>query len=280
MEKPSMGVLYVVATPIGNLEDVSPRAERILRDVSLIAAEDTRHTGAMLRRLGIATPLLSNHGFNERARVERLLEALGAGDVALVSDAGTPAISDPGAILVRSAAEAGFSVIPIPGPSAVTAAVSASGLVDGPFLFVGFLPRATGERTRALSTALKTMFPLVIYESGNRMDTLCDLLRSNVPDREVVVFRELTKLHEQAVRGTALDLPELLAAVVHKGEFVVVVGAGAESGTVDVDQLIRREVDRGRKATDIARELAKVADRPRSEIYERILAISKTDQGA
>jgi 16S rRNA (cytidine1402-2'-O)-methyltransferase len=280
MEKPSMGVLYVVATPIGNLEDVSPRAERILRDVSLIAAEDTRHTGAMLRRLGIATPLLSNHGFNERARVERLLEALCAGDVALVSDAGTPAISDPGAILVRSAAEAGFSVIPIPGPSAVTAAVSASGLVDGPFLFVGFLPRATGERTRALSTALNTRVPLVIYESGNRIDTLCDLLRSNVPDREVVVFRELTKLHEQAVRGTALDLPELLAAVVHKGEFVVVVGAGAEAGTVDVDQLIRREVDRGRKATDIARELAKAVDRPRSEIYERILAISKTDQGA
>jgi 16S rRNA (cytidine1402-2'-O)-methyltransferase len=234
----------------------------------------------MLRRLGIATPLLSNHGFNERARVERLLEALGAGDVALVSDAGTPAISDPGAILVRAAAEAGFSVIPIPGPSAVTAAVSASGLVDGPFLFLGFLPRATGERTRALSTALSTRVPLVIYESGNRIDTLCDLLRSNVPDREVVVFRELTKLHEQAVRGTALDLPELLAAVVHKGEFVVVVGDGTESGTVDVDQLIRREVDRGRKATDIARELAKAVDRPRSEIYERILAISKTDQGA
>ena len=154
-----MGVLYVVATPIGNLEDFSPRARRILSAVSLIAAEDTRHTGSMLKRLGIVTPLLSNHGFNERSRVARLLEALDTGDVALVSDAGTPAVSDPGAILVRAAAEAGFSVIPIPGPAAVTAAVSASGLVDGPFMFLGFLPRRSGERADALSTASKFRNP-------------------------------------------------------------------------------------------------------------------------
>jgi 16S rRNA (cytidine1402-2'-O)-methyltransferase len=280
VEKLAMGVLYIVATPIGNLEDLSPRARRILSDVSLVAAEDTRHTGSMLRRLGIATPLLSNHGFNERSRVERLLDALGAGDVALVSDAGTPAISDPGAILVRSAAAAGFEVIPIPGPSAVTAAVSASGLVDGPFLFVGFLPRAAGDRNKALLSALKTGIPLVIYESGNRIDPLSESLRSAAPSRDIAVFRELTKLHEQAIRSTASELPDLLAAVSHKGEFVVVVGAGTDPASFDLDQLIRCELDLGHKASAIARELAKEIDRPRSEIYHRILALSKLDQGA
>lgn len=275
-----MGVLYVVATPIGNLEDFSPRARRILSAVSLIAAEDTRHTGSMLKRLGIVTPLLSNHGFNERSRVARLLEALDTGDVALVSDAGTPAVSDPGAILVRAAAAAGFSVIPIPGPAAVTAAVSASGLVDGPFMFLGFLPRRSGERADALSTALKLGIPLVIYESGNRIEQLSTLLESYAPGREIVVFRELTKLHEQAIRSTAALLPGLLADATIKGEFVVVVGPGAESEEIDLDQLILRELERGRKGTDIARDLARTANLPRSEVYDRILVLAKIDQGA
>ncbi len=275
-----MGVLYVVATPIGNLEDFSPRARRILSAVSLIAAEDTRHTGSMLKRLGIVTPLLSNHGFNERSRVARLLEALDTGDVALVSDAGTPAVSDPGAILVRAAAAAGFSVIPIPGPAAVTAAVSASGLVDGPFMFLGFLPRRSGERADALSTALKLGIPLVIYESGNRIEQLSTLLESSAPGREIVVFRELTKLHEQAIRSTAALLPGLLADATIKGEFVVVVGPGAESEEIDLDQLILRELERGRKGTDIARDLARTANLTRSEVYDRILVLAKIDQGA
>jgi 16S rRNA (cytidine1402-2'-O)-methyltransferase len=275
-----MGVLYVVATPIGNLEDISPRARRVLCEVSLIAAEDTRHTGSMLKRLGIMTPLLSNHGFNERSRVARLLEALETGDVALVSDAGTPAVSDPGAILVRAAAETGYTVIPIPGPSAVTAAVSASGLVDGPFLFLGFLPRPAGERADALATALKLGVPLIIYESGNRIEQLSTLLESSAPGREIVVFRELTKVHEQAIRGTGALLPGLLAQATLKGEFVVVVGAGAESEEIDLDQLILRELERGRKGTDIARELARKANIPRSEVYDRILVLANVDQGA
>jgi 16S rRNA (cytidine1402-2'-O)-methyltransferase len=275
-----MGVLYVVATPIGNLEDLSPRARRILSEVSLIAAEDTRHTGSMLRRMGIATPLLSNHGFNERARVARLIEALESGDVALVSDAGTPAVSDPGAIVVRAAAEAGFLVVPIPGPSAVTAAVSASGLVDGPFLFLGFLPRSAGGRTKTLETALKSGTPLVIYESGNRVEQLSSLLESFAPDRGVVVFRELTKLHEQAIRGTASELPGLLSDATIKGEFVVVVGPGVEQEEIDLDQLIMRELASGRKGSEIARDLAKKANLPRSDVYNRILALTKADQGA
>lgn len=275
-----MGVLYVVATPIGNLEDLSPRARRILSEVSLIAAEDTRHTGSMLKRLGITTPLLSNHGFNEKARVARLLEALANGDVALVSDAGTPAVSDPGAILVRAASEAGFTITPVPGPSAVTAAVSASGLVDGPFLFVGFLPRATGERANALETSLKSGFPLVIYESGNRIEQLSKLLESAAPGRDVVVFRELTKLHEQAIRGKASDLPVLLSETRIKGEFVVVVGPGMEREEIDLDQLILSELAAGRKGSDIARDLARIANLPRSEVYDRILELAKTDHGA
>ncbi len=275
-----MGVLYVVATPIGNLEDLSPRARRILSEVLLVAAEDTRHTGSMLRRFGISTPLLSNHGFNERSRVARLLDALGNGDVALVSDAGTPAISDPGAILVRAAVDAGFEVIPIPGPSAVTAAVSASGLVDGPFLFLGFLPRASGDRERALSAALKTGIPLVVYESGNRIDQLCQLLVEVAPDRDLAIFRELTKLHEQAIRGRAAAMPAVLAAVPTKGEFVLVVGPGSEIEPVDLDQLIRQQVAQGFRASDIARDLAKQTGQPRSEVYERVLALSGEDQGA
>lgn len=275
-----MGVLYVVATPIGNLEDLSPRARRILGDVSLIAAEDTRHTGAMLKRLAIATPLLSNHGFNERARVARLLEALGEGDVALVSDAGTPAVSDPGAVLVRSAADAGFSVIPIPGPSAVTAAVSASGLVEGPFLFLGFLPRTAGERDRVLEHALGTGVPLVIYESGNRVDQLCALLREACPTRAVALFRELTKIHEETIRGMASEMPGLLASMTHKGEFAVVIGAGSDAEPIDLDELIRRELDQQRKPSDIARALAKTTKLARSDIYDRVLELSKRGQGA
>ena len=146
----------------------------MLAEVSLIAAEDTRHTGMMLKRLGIETPLMSNHDFNERARVEQFLGALQAGDVALVSDSGTPAVSDPGAILVRAAADAGFTVIPVPGPSAVTAAVSASGLVDGPFTFLGFLPRGGNQRRELLSQGIDSGFPLVVYESGPRIEAFVD----------------------------------------------------------------------------------------------------------
>lgn len=275
-----MNTLYVVATPIGNMEDLSPRAVRTLSEVSLIAAEDTRHTGAMLKRLSITTPLLSNHGFNERARVGKLLDALSQGDVALVSDAGTPAISDPGSVLVRAAAEAGYQVIPIPGPSAVTAAVSASGLVDGPFTFVGFLPRPAGERATALRNALASLIPLVIYESGNRVESFATLLAELAPERDIVVFRELTKLHEEAIRATAIELPAKLAAATLKGEFVVVISAGQATQSVDLDALIRERIATGERASTVARDLARETGLPRSEVYERILELAGADQGA
>lgn len=271
-----MGTLYVVATPIGNLEDLSARAIRVLTEVGLIAAEDTRHTGSMLHRLGISTPMLSNHGFNERARVEQFLEALRGGDVALVSDSGTPAISDPGAILVRAAADAGFAVIPIPGPSAVTAAVSASGLVEGPFLFLGFLPRPVGARRAALATALGSRVPMVLYESGNRVESLARLVLELAPNRPVVVFRELTKLHEEAIRSVARELPAKLSAAKLKGEFVIVVGTGAEERAIDLEGEIAARIGRGERATDIARELSRIGNVPRSDVYTRVLSMQQS----
>ena len=275
-----MSVLYVVATPIGNMEDLSPRALRVLGEVSLIAAEDTRRTGAMLNRLGVATPLLSNHGFNERARVKRLLEALAAGDVALVTDAGTPAISDPGAILVRAAAEEGHAVTPIPGPSAVTAAISASGLIDGPFLFLGFLPRPAGERSGSLVAALRLGYPLVIYERGNRVESLVALIADAAPSRFLAIFRELTKLHEQALRAPASEMLGVLGRTTRKGEFVVVVGEGAQETSFDLDRLIQQALEDGERPSDIARELAKETGMSRSDIYARILERANRDQGA
>lgn len=268
-----MGTLYVVATPIGNLEDLSPRARRTLAEVALIAAEDTRHTGAMLKRLGISTPMISYHGFNERARVGQLLEALVSKDVALVSDSGTPAISDPGAILVKAAAEAGFSVEPIPGPSAATAAVSASGLVHGPFMFLGFLPRAGGERSATLARGLDVGVPLILYESGPRIAKLAELLANLAPEREVVVFRELTKVHEEAIRSDAANLPAALAAATPKGEFAIIVGAGETERAIDFGSEITERLERGERPTDIARDLARPTGIPRSELYERILKI-------
>jgi 16S rRNA (cytidine1402-2'-O)-methyltransferase len=269
-----MGTLFVVATPIGNMEDLSPRARRVLADVSLIAAEDTRHTGIMLKRLGIETPMMSNHGFNERARVRHFLEALGKGDVALVSDSGTPAISDPGAILVRAAAESGYRVVPVPGPSALTSAVSASGLVEGAFTFLGFLPRSSGERAATLDSAMSSGLPLVLYESAPRIIRLGKDLAEAVPDRELVIFRELTKVHEEAIRGRASEVPALLAGVTLKGEFVIVVGPGAEQQAVDLDRLISERLVLGGRPSDIARELARQTGTSRSDVYARVLELT------
>ncbi|HEX2280197.1 MAG TPA: 16S rRNA (cytidine(1402)-2'-O)-methyltransferase, partial [Thermomicrobiales bacterium] len=159
-----MGTLYIVATPIGNLNDLSPRAIRVLREVALIAAEDTRHSRRLFTHFDIKTPTVSYHEHNQRSRREFLLEALASGDVALITDAGTPGVSDPGADLVTAALAAGYRVSPIPGASALAAAVSASGLIDGPFLTLGFLPRERGERLRMLARAAAAGFPLVIFE--------------------------------------------------------------------------------------------------------------------
>jgi 16S rRNA (cytidine1402-2'-O)-methyltransferase len=241
------GVLYVVATPIGNLEDFSARAVDTLRKVDLIAAEDTRHTRPLLRHYGVDTPMQSLHEHNERARLEKMLSLLHEGrSLALVSDAGTPLISDPGFPLVREVAAAGFRVVPVPGPSALTSALSAAGLPTDRFLFAGFPPRGRSQRRRWFDDLAQEPATLVFYESGHRiLSSLEDMAASFGSGREAVVARELTKLHETFLRGS---LVQLIAQVAEdenqrKGEFVVLL-AGAEpqddalSLSVAVDDLL------------------------------------------
>ncbi len=265
-----MGTLFVVATPIGNLEDISARALRVLSTVNIIAAEDTRHTKKLLDRFDIQTPMLSYHAFNEQARIQRLLAELASGDVALVSDAGTPAISDPGQILVSAAIAAGFPVSPIPGPSALAAAVSVSGLIAGPFVFAGFLPRTRGDRLKVLGSAASTGFGLVVYEAPGRVaPTLRDLLNV-LGDRRAVVCREITKLHETMLSGTLESLVGELADRNIRGEIVIVVAGGAPvpENEDDAEEVITRLIATGAKLSDIAKDAAASTGRPRSEMYQ------------
>jgi 16S rRNA (cytidine1402-2'-O)-methyltransferase len=225
------GVLYVVATPIGNLEDISLRALRILKEVDLIAAEDTRHTKHLLGHYDIHTPLISYHEHNERTQAAKLVERLRRGEnIALVSDAGTPAISDPGYRLVVEAVGAGVSVVPLPGPSAVASVLSASGLPTDRFVFEGFLPAKGRERERRLELLRDERRTLVFYEAPHRLrDALSDMLRI-LGNREIVVAREVSKLHEEYLRGTVQEAIGKIGAREIKGEITVVVrGASGES---------------------------------------------------
>ncbi len=273
----------MVATPIGNLQDMTPRAVDVLRDVSLIAAEDTRHTGRLLRVFDIMTPMISYHQHNELARVDRLLTALELGDVALVSDAGTPAISDPGAVLVRAVREAGHLVTPIPGASAVMAAASASGLIDGPYLFQGFLPRSGEDRRAALGRILQTNVPVVLFESPNRLAATLAHLVEFLGNRSAVVARELSKLHEEIVGGNLGDLAITFSGRDVKGEVVIVVAeAACESNTSteqsDVRQLAARLVADGLKPSRAARELAKITGMSGAAAYELVRALREKDE--
>lgn len=200
-------MLYVVATPLGNLEDITLRARRVLGEVSVIACEDTRHSRTLLTHLGLNTPLVSYHEHNEAARTQELLQRLQAGeDVALISDAGTPCISDPGYRLVAACAEAGLTVSPIPGPAAVIAALSASGLPTDTFHFVGFLPREGKRRRRALEGLCELPGTLVFYESPHRIVGLLEDAEATLGARRCCVAREITKLHEEMLRGTCGEL--------------------------------------------------------------------------
>lgn len=218
------GTLYLVATPIGNLEDITLRALRTLRECDLVAAEDTRHTGQLLRHFGICKPLLSYFHFNEARRSETLLERLRAGErVVLVTDAGSPGISDPGQRVVRAAIAAGLRVEAVPGPCALVAALTASGLPTDEFHFVGFLPHKSGQRRRHLEQFRSAAGTLVLYESPFRIARLLEELAALFPDRQIVLARELTKKFEEFLRGTASDLLEMTRRRSLKGEFVVLV---------------------------------------------------------
>jgi 16S rRNA (cytidine1402-2'-O)-methyltransferase len=227
-ETRAVGTLYLVATPIGNLEDITLRALRILREVPLIAAEDTRRTRKLLTHFGISTPATSYHQHSPQVRREQLLAALASGDVALVTDAGTPALSDPGQELVRAALAAGYPVVPLPGATAAISALVASGLPTDTFTFLGFLPRKSSERRDTLERFRTAPETLVLYEAPHRLvATLADL-RAVLGDREIVAARELTKLHEEWLRGPISRIEAHYEGEAEpRGEYTLVVAGAA-----------------------------------------------------
>jgi len=228
------GTLHVVATPIGNLEDLSPRARDTLAGSALIACEDTRRTSKLLARFAIEVPMVAVHKFSERERLDGVLALLARGDdVALVSDGGTPAISDPGALLVAAARDAGFSVSPIPGPSAVIALLSASGLPGDRFVFDGFLPSRAGERRNRLRQLAAETRTVVVYETPHRIHETLDDVATLLGDRTIVLGRELTKLHETIVRGTADEVRGRLGDGAVKGEIVIAISGFDPSRAAD-----------------------------------------------
>jgi 16S rRNA (cytidine1402-2'-O)-methyltransferase len=273
------GTLFVVATPIGNLEDASPRAIAVLRAVPLIACEDTRTSRTLLARHGIGARTVALHGHNERAATAGVLRALLAGgDVALISDAGTPALSDPGAHLVAEAHKAGIRVSPVPGPSAAAAAFSAAGFAAAGFLFAGFLPPAGAARRQAIA-ALDSPWPVVLYEAPHRVGATLEALAARFgAAREVVIGRELTKKFEEVVRLPLGEAPAWLAAQPHRGqgEFVLVLAPGAPAAA---DEALAA------KALDVLLELlppsaaakaaARISGAPKAALYRRALDKAK-----
>jgi 16S rRNA (cytidine1402-2'-O)-methyltransferase len=221
-----LATLYVVATPIGNLEDVTLRALRVLGEVGAIAAEDTRVTARLLARHGIRRPLISYRAPVERRGLPRVMAALDDGDVALVSDAGTPTLSDPGQRLVAEALAAGHRVVPVPGPSAITAALAASGLEASEFRFVGFLPRKRGELHRLFEDQCKRSGALVAFESPHRISRSLQVLVEVAPASRVVAGRELTKVHEEFIRGSPQEVLEAVSGR-ERGEFTLVIDLGS-----------------------------------------------------
>jgi 16S rRNA (cytidine1402-2'-O)-methyltransferase len=272
-----MSVLYLVATPIGNLEDLSPRAVRILREVTLIAAEDTRVTGKLLARFNILTRKTSYFDHNKAHKEEEILAALAKGDVALVSDAGTPGINDPGYVLVRAALAAGHQVSPIPGASAPIAALAASGLPTDSFLYLGYLPRKSRERREKLAEVANLPFTLVFLESPHRLLAALADMEKILGNRDIAVARELTKLYEEFFRG------DLRAALSHfennapRGEFTLVVaGKKADSARWTEASLrvaLEAGIAAGESQSALAKRVAKESGWARRDVYKRISLI-------
>jgi 16S rRNA (cytidine1402-2'-O)-methyltransferase len=277
-----MSTLYLVSTPIGNLEDITLRALRVLGEVSLVAAEDTRHSGRLLQHFGIDKPLLSLHEHNEAGRIPALLAALGRSEtVALITDAGTPALSDPGHQLVRAVIEAGHTVTPIPGPSALLAALVPSGLPTDRFLFLGFPPRRPAARAEHLRAVAAEPGALVWFESAQRLPALLqDIAAILGRDRRVVVARELTKLHESFWRGTAAEAAAAFGQP-PLGEIVVLVsGAPAEAAPAAADEVaaaLAALLAGGLAPPEAARLLASLTGLPRRALYR--LATGQAEPG-
>jgi 16S rRNA (cytidine1402-2'-O)-methyltransferase len=274
------GTLYIVATPLGNLGDLSQRAAELLRQVPVVAAEDTRRTRGLLSHLGVSPTVLSFHAHSGSHRADALLEILASGrDVALVSDAGTPAISDPGPELVAQARAAGVSVVPIPGPSAVAVALSASGLSGDRYLFLGFIPRKGRERTRLLTRAVAEEWTTVLFEAPPRLSALLeDLMALAGPNRLAVVARELTKLHEEIRSGTLEELADYYNATPARGELTVVLqGTGAPEPEPDrTDDAVEQATSllaEGLTRREVVRRLTESLGMPRNDAYRLVMEL-------
>jgi 16S rRNA (cytidine1402-2'-O)-methyltransferase len=278
------GVLYVVATPIGNLEDISLRALRILKEVDLIAAEDTRHTRILLDHYEIRTPLVSYHEHNEKTQAPRLAERLAHGeDVALVSDAGTPAISDPGYRLVVEALRIGIRVTPIPGASALASALSASGLPTDRFVFEGFLPSKKSERESRLEALRGERRTVVFYEAPHRLKDALTAMQRILADREIVVGRELSKIHEEFLRGTIDEVIAQLAEREVKGEITIIVHGAPDAEQISQDALageILRLIAEGRGVKQIAEQLGARYRMAKREVYQLALRVKNARESS
>lgn len=274
------GTLYVVATPIGNLEDITYRAVRILGEVDLVAAEDTRHSRKLLAHLGIKKPLVSYHDHNEQQRQEELLKRLQAGeDIALISDAGTPCIADPGYRLIASCHAVGITVVPIPGPSALITALSAAGVSTERFAFEGYLPQKAKARADLLRQLNGEQRTLVFYEAPHRLAaTLVDLVEILGADRPLVVARELTKLYEEFFRGTAAEAISRFTREPARGELVLVIPPSTQGPQMNVRDALKKLLSEG----DLSRReavklIAKEYGLPSSDVYRESLSMTEDE---
>jgi 16S rRNA (cytidine1402-2'-O)-methyltransferase len=276
------GTLYLVATPIGNLEDITFRAVRVLKEVDLIACEDTRQTRKLLEHFGIQKHAVSFHDHNEADRSPELLDRVRSGQsVAVVSDAGTPLIEDPGYRLVSLAVAEGIPVVPIPGPSSLLTALSASGLPTDSFYFGGFLPPKSAKRRKELEALRDLRATLIFFETPHRILESLDDVAAVLGGRPVVVGRELTKLHEEFLRGTASEIRAVLAGrPAIKGEMTLLIGkapAGEVNEDVPLEETLRHFIDQGMSRMDAIKAVAKRAGLPKREVYSRLTGQPETD---
>jgi 16S rRNA (cytidine1402-2'-O)-methyltransferase len=278
------GKLYVVATPIGNLEDITYRALRLLGEVSLIACEDTRQTRKLLDRYGIRTPTISYHDYNEAERAEELAARLHAGEsIALVSDAGMPLVSDPGYRLVRAAIDSGADVHPVPGPSAVLAALAASGLPTDSFRFGGFLPPKPGQRAKALEALKNEHATAIFYEAPHRALETLEAIERILGGRPIVVARELTKIHEEFLRGTAAEIRAQLASRGEvKGEITILIGKAAAPApdNTPIEEAVATLERAGTPRMDAIKQVARRRGLSKREVYDQLIRRSAISRQA
>jgi len=277
-----MSILYLVATPIGNLEDISLRALRILSEVDLIAAEDTRVTGRLLTHYDITTRMISYHEFSDQDRINELVERLGSEDLALVSDAGTPSLSDPGYRLVQATIAAGHRIVPIPGATAMIAALASSGLPTDRFLFLGFLPRQSRARRTALQAVASLPYTLVLYEAPHRLNKLLADIVSILGDRQLCVARELTKIYEETWRGSAKEAVSKYQQGRVRGEITVVIAGASPDEEKWTQAELMSELEtllaRGESSKAAAESLAHLSGWKKRDIYRLALQL-KNDRG-